>query len=300
MRDHEWHEYYQAFPEYFSAATVRDGCQPQKREHADPRGSIVLVHGLSDSPYFMQTIASHFHERHHYNVYLPLLQCHGLKEPAGMDEVTVEEWKRNVAFALDQAHQATPEHVSVGGLSTGGALSFYNAITNAKVNGNLFLFSAALGLLFMNNGLLGRMSTSLLKVGFLQRFLDNRNDERPLLGDDPYKYEYVDHDGALQLVRLIDELNALKKPFSQTRPLPVRVFAAHSEVDDTANIKSIKDLEKRARPGEMDAYYIERAANVTHAGLVLDQDVIGFSGDVKATHNVRFDEMIRRIDLFIG
>jgi esterase/lipase len=44
----------------------------------------VLIHGLTDSPYFMTAIGEYFFGNLGYNVYLPLLQCHGLKEPKGV------------------------------------------------------------------------------------------------------------------------------------------------------------------------------------------------------------------------
>ena len=111
-RDHEWFDYYKAF-DYFRPETVRDGNQPRIRERPDAEASIVLVHGLSDSPYYMSAIADHFHETLGYNVYLPLLQCHGLKDPKGMEGVELEEWKRNVLWSVTYAGDKT-ERVSVG------------------------------------------------------------------------------------------------------------------------------------------------------------------------------------------
>ena len=153
-RDHEWLDYYERFP-YFSAEAVRDGCHPRIMEHEGPTAkAIVLIHGLTDSPYFMTAIGDYFFRNLGYNVYLPLLQCHGLKEPKGMEGVTLDEWKANVNFAVDiaasKAHQ-----VSIGGLSTGGALSFYTAVKNPKINGTLYLFSAALDLAGGISGVVG-------------------------------------------------------------------------------------------------------------------------------------------------
>jgi len=77
----EWLEYYERFA-YFSADAVRDGCHPRLFKHTAPSDkAIVLVHGLTDSPYFMTAIARHFHTRLGYDAYLPLLHCHGLKQP---------------------------------------------------------------------------------------------------------------------------------------------------------------------------------------------------------------------------
>src|SRR5262245_53424982 len=178
VRDHEWIEYYERFP-YFSAEAVRDGCHPKVMQHEGPTAkAIVLVHGLTDSPYFMTAIGEYFFQNLGYNVYLPLLQCHGLKEPKGMEGAALGEWKANVNFAVDVA--ASKAHqVSIGGLSTGGALSFYTAVHNPKINGTLYLFSAALDLAGGIGGvigdLVGELKERLLRtpVADLVDFFDN-------------------------------------------------------------------------------------------------------------------------------
>ena len=77
----EWFDYYERF-DYFTHDSVRDGCHPWIFRHATPSDkAIVLVHGLTDSPYFVTAIARHFHAQLGYDVFLPLLHCHGLKEP---------------------------------------------------------------------------------------------------------------------------------------------------------------------------------------------------------------------------
>jgi alpha-beta hydrolase superfamily lysophospholipase len=114
-RDHEWLDYYGRF-NYFSVGAVRDGCQPRIMEHQhSPEKAIVLVHGLRDSPYFMTPIGHYFFEKLGYNVYLPLLHCHGLREPKGMEGVKLDEWKANVNFAVDTAKSKVPL-VAIGGL----------------------------------------------------------------------------------------------------------------------------------------------------------------------------------------
>ena len=82
----------------------------------------VLVHGLTDSPWFLQFLASHFHNQLGYDVYLPLLHMHGLREPHQMRGVSLGQWQENVRFAIHTA-AGRSRHVAVGGLSTGGALS---------------------------------------------------------------------------------------------------------------------------------------------------------------------------------
>ena len=125
-RINEWANYYDQF-DYFSVTTVRDGCQPRiMRHHSPTNKAVVLVHGLTDSPYFLEAIGNHFHSQLGYDVYMPLLHCHGLKEPMGMEDVALEEWKKNVEFSVNTAAE-TADIVSIGGLSTGGTLSFFTA-----------------------------------------------------------------------------------------------------------------------------------------------------------------------------
>lgn len=91
-------------------------------EHSNTDKAIVLIHGLTDSPHFMTEIGQFFHQELGYNVYIPLLHCHGLIEPKGMEDVELSEWKANVGHAIKSA-AAQCSHISIGGLSTGGTLA---------------------------------------------------------------------------------------------------------------------------------------------------------------------------------
>ena len=236
----EWFAYYERFP-YFSTAVVREGCQPRVFEHeVGTEKAIVLCHGLTDSPYFLTAIARHFHIHLNYDVYLPLLHCHGLKEPKGMEGVELGEWKANVRFAIQTA-AAKASRVSIGGLSTGGALSFYMACTKPRITGDLYLFSAALDLAGGPLGLIGEFKEWMLGIPFIDA-LDN---DKPLIGRNPYRYDRMDLDGAKELARLIKETDDLLKGFDAQAPFPKRVFAAHSECDKTADIQGIKKLQKK-------------------------------------------------------
>ena len=268
-RDHEWLDYYQRF-QYFSAEAVRDGCHPRIMEHEQStQKAIVLVHGLTDSPYFMTAIADYFFRRLGYDVYLPLLQCHGLKEPRGMEGVDLDEWKANVNFAGDVAASKASQ-VSIGGLSTGGTLSLYTAVNNHKITGTLYLFSAALDLAGGIRGIKGDLKEKLLLSTFLVDILDN---EEPLIGVNPYRYVRMDLDGARELSKLIRETDALMKRFNPKEPLSKRVFAAHSESDSTANIAGIEELQEKTAPDQFTFFRIPKKIGVSHASLVLKDPI---------------------------
>jgi pimeloyl-ACP methyl ester carboxylesterase len=290
-RQFEWLDYYQKFP-YFSVEAVRDGCYPRLMEHEGAEAkSIVLVHGLTDSPYFLAAIGDYFFNNLGYNVYLPLLHGHGLREPKGMEGVALEEWKANVNFAVECA-AAKNAGVSIGGLSTGGALSFYSAATNEKITGALYLFSAALDLAGGIGGLVGELKERLLRT-FMADVLDN---DKPLIGANPYRYCRMDMDGARELSRLIEETDELLKHYTEKEPFAQQVFAAHSESDTTANITGIEDLRKVSVADRFTFFRIPEAVGVSHASLVLKDPIYASNaspGDAPLEKaNPQFQEMM--------
>jgi len=289
-RGNEWLDYYDKF-QYFSPADVRDGCHPRIMEHDQPAKAIVLVHGLTDSPYFMTAIGEYFFSQLGYNVYLPLLHFHGLKKPQGMEGVSLVEWKANVNFAVNIAASKVAD-VSIGGLSTGGTLSFYNAVNNPKVTGALYLFSAALDLA---GGLAGDLKERLLRT-FMVDILDN---DKTLIGANPYRYSRMDLDGARELSALIKETDVLMKGFRRQEPFSKRVFAAHSENDSTANIAGIEDLKKVSDPDKFTFFRIPKAEGVSHASLVLKDPIYSaeeFKGDEPLEKaNSQFGKMMRAV-----
>lgn len=292
--DYEWLDYYDQFP-YFSIHSVRDGCHPRIMEHeGTTKKAIILVHGLTDSPYFMTAIADFFFGNLGYNVYLPLLHCHGLKEPNGMEGVKLNEWKQNVDFAVEVAALKADE-VSIGGLSTGGTLSFYSAVKNDKITGALYLFSAALDLAGGPGGIFGELKEILLRTP-LADILD-RN--KPLIGENPYRYSQMDMDGAQELSLLIKETDALLRGFNAKEPFLKQIFAAHSECDSTANISGIEDLQKVVKPDQFTFFRIPEEVGVSHASLVLKDSIYktNTSGEreVLEFSNPKFQEMLTAI-----
>jgi len=293
----EWLAYYGRFP-YFSTDTVRDGYHPRVFEHeAATRKAIVLCHGLTDSPYFLMAIARHFHTHLGYDVYLPLLHGHGLKEPKGMEGVELGEWKANVRFAV-QAAAEKAARVSIGGLSTGGALSFYMACTKPRITGDLYLFSAALDLAGGPLGLIGEFKEWLLGIPLI----DALDSDKPLIGRNPYRYDRMDVDGAKELARLIKETDDLLKGFDAKAPFPKRVFAAHSECDKTVDIQGIKKLQKKTPHEGFTPFFIPKDVGVSHASLVLEKpiyapDAAEGEAPLEAA-NPKFTEMMTAISDF--
>ena len=293
-----WDEYYAEF-EYFDRDLVRDGCHPLIFEQAQPTDkAIVLVHGLSDSPYFMSAIGEYFYQELGYNVYIPLLHFHGLKDPKGMEGVELEEWKANVRFAINVAEDKA-ETVSIGGLSMGGALSFYMAATSPRIDGVLYLFSAALDLTGGRFGPLGEVMERVLRTcwpDLLEVIL--KRTAPPLIGENPYGYSHVDLDGAQELARLIKETDTLLKGFSPKAPFSKRVFAVHSEADTTASLEGIKKLQSLSDPALFHSYIFPKALGISHANVVFKDPITNNEGQILKNANPKFAEMMAAIKQF--
>ncbi len=286
-----WNAYIDQF-DYFSRDGIREGCEPRiistgRKE----RDAVVLVHGLTDSPYYMGAIGERLHGMG-FNVLIPLLQCHGLRQPNGMRGVSLAEWKRNVTYALEQA-TTLGDRVSVGGLSTGGALSVHAALQDeAPVNGAVFLFSAALDIGYFKEK----------SAAVLAKWLDLYDDwcGSPLIGDDPYRYARMDKGGAKELVKLIGEIDRLTGSRGKKQRLTQPVFAAHSEYDSTADIEGIEDLLDDAESDMAMLFRIGKDFQVPHASVVLEEDVRARNGSPLEPRNPFFDDMMSSLQGFVG
>jgi hypothetical protein len=149
-------------------------------------------------------------------------------------------------------------------------------VNNSKINGTLYLFSAALDLAGGIGGvvgeligdLVGELKERLLRTSVvdLVDFFDNT---KPLIGVNPNCYARMDLDGARELSKLIEETDMLMNGFNPKEPFSKRIFAAHSESDGTAAITGIEDLQKVSARGQFTFFRIPEEARVSHVSLVL-------------------------------
>jgi len=176
------------------------------------RSGILLIHGLTDSPFEMRDLGKHFQEQC-FLVYGLLLPGHGTV-PGDLLSVTYEDWAKATQYGL-AALRPRVEKLYAGGFSTGGALLVQAALTGEKLDG-LFLFAPALGL---------HSSVAFIApvASGVQSWVDIAPDE------DPTKYESFATNAAAQIWQLVHDLS-----FRLNRdPLPVPVFLAVSEDDQT-------------------------------------------------------------------
>ena len=95
-------------PEPGVARTLFPGCKPVIRADACPesaRGAVVLLHGLTDSPYSVRHLAENY-QQHGFVAVVPRLPGHGTA-PGALTDVDWEAWLAHRASAVREATRLT-------------------------------------------------------------------------------------------------------------------------------------------------------------------------------------------------
>lgn len=114
------------------------------------RAGILLIHGLTDSPYSMRALAEFFHEQGFYVLSLRV-PGHGTI-PAELARVSWKDWTAAVKIAAIHTNHAAGTKLPfyLGGFSNGGSLSLLYTLQSLQDDklprpDGLFLFSPAVG-----------------------------------------------------------------------------------------------------------------------------------------------------------
>ncbi|MEJ6476512.1 alpha/beta hydrolase [Pseudoalteromonas piscicida] len=113
-----------------SSPKVSDLVAPFTLEHDNQEKAILLIHGLTDSPFTFHYLAANLYE-HGYNVRTVLLPGHATA-PSDLTEVDIDDWQTHIDFAIAQTSQDFKQF-SVLGYSTGAALAL-TSIDKQKPN----------------------------------------------------------------------------------------------------------------------------------------------------------------------
>ncbi|MGD1976453.1 MAG: alpha/beta hydrolase [Gammaproteobacteria bacterium] len=154
---------------------------------ADPWAAIVLVHGLTDSPYSVRAAAEIFRDLGVY-VVAPRMPGHGLA-PAALIEITRHDWMEAVRVAIRHARSVIGPDAPllVGGYSNGGALVTKYTLDSLEDDAletpdQVYLFSPAIGITAFAR--LASWHMLLASVPYFEKF----RWESILPEFDPYKY----------------------------------------------------------------------------------------------------------------
>ncbi len=228
---------------------------------------LVLIHGLKDSPGYLETIGRRFAARG-INVLLPLLPGHGRREPTlEMARVDRSDWRSVVDRSVEIAATLGSE-LSIGGLSTGGALALDHCLRHpTSVAGKVFLFAAALGLPAKARLILSsRLATRLCDL------LAERKASHGT-GGNPLKYSRQYFHAGRQVHLLIQDIRSQAgADFEQLEAFEGRIFVAHSEADATIPVDAVKHLVEPSDPGQH--HLVAEALDVARADLVMAEPMI--------------------------
>jgi esterase/lipase len=234
----------------FELAPIDQGCAGNQKKY---RRGVLLVHGLTDSPYLMRHLASFF-QRSGFRVLAILLPGHGT-QPGDLLDVCWRDWADAVAYGADRLAEEVDE-IYLAGYSAGATLSVYQSLRDDRVRG-LFLFSPAFRI------------TSRAAWANLHKFYSWINEEAKWVDIKPdldiYKYESFPKNGAAQMYGLTREVVRLLRK----RQMNIPVFAAAS-LDD-ATVDALATVE-----------FMERAKNSTNRLVLYTTDTAGFRSGLAA------------------
>jgi alpha-beta hydrolase superfamily lysophospholipase len=205
-----------------------------------PKGVVVLLHGLTDSPYSLRHVARRYMERGYVAIGIRL-PAHGTV-PAGLTDVRWEDWSAATRLAIREARRRVPAPAPLHlvGFSNGGALAVkyaLDAIEDPKLvrADRLVLFTPMIGITRFARfaGLAGL--PAVLPPFANAAWLSN------LPEFNPFKYNSFPVNGARQSYRLTDALQAQIQRLARAGQLgtmpPVLTF--QSVIDFTVSTPAI-------------------------------------------------------------
>jgi len=207
-----------------------------------PRGGVLLLHGMSDSPYSLRALGEHLHARG-YRVVGLRLPGHGTA-PSGLLRVRWEDMAAAVHLAARdlRAHIGPDRPLHMIGYSNGAALAVEYAL--ARVQGEtlpqvdrLVLLSPAIGV--------GRVAALAVWQGRLSVLLDAPkvawNDIGPEL--DPYKYRSFAVNAGDQVYQLTQVIARRLDALGRSGPVKgvPRILAFQSVADATVSTPAVID-----------------------------------------------------------
>jgi pimeloyl-ACP methyl ester carboxylesterase len=221
---------------------------------------VVLFHGLSDSPFFLRSIAQSIHQQGN-NVIVALMPGHGKKQADEdmQDYALADRWRAHMSEVINYS-ASLGEKRYLGGFSTGGALATEFILQNPNSVKGLILFSGALAL----DSNVESMA-SIWGIQWLAKLLDGEYETQ---GRNPYKYPNVARFAAFELTEVIFSVRDL---IEQGATLDMPLFVAHSVVDKTIPIIGVKNL-MAVNKGPNTFFEISKDVDVCHADLVISDN----------------------------
>jgi alpha-beta hydrolase superfamily lysophospholipase len=208
----------------------------------DPAGGILLIHGLTDSPYSVRRIAEIFRDRGFY-VLAARMPGHGTA-PSGLKHAVWQDWLAVVRLGVTHVREKIGAEAALylGGYSNGGTLAVKYTLDSLEDDsletpGRIFLFSPAIGVTRF-----AAFATWHKALSFIPYFRKFRW-ESIHLEYDPYKYnsfpKNAGHQTHVLTVAIWEQIQDLTNRKMLARLPPMIAF--QSVVDATVLTQSLID-----------------------------------------------------------
>lgn len=208
-----------------------------------PRGAVVLLHGLTDSPYSVQRIAADYQQRGFVAV-VPRLPGHGTA-PGALSDVEWEQWMAVTRLAVREARRlgGTEVPLHLVGYSNGGALALKYALDALDDNHlakpqQLILISPMIGVSAFAR-FAGLAGLPALLPPFAKAAWLNIQPEY-----NPFKYNSFPVNGARQSWQLTQALQQQIRRYAYKQSLTALppVLAFQSVMDSTVSTRAVVDM----------------------------------------------------------
>jgi pimeloyl-ACP methyl ester carboxylesterase len=217
---------------------------------------VVLFHGLSDSPFFIRSIAEHLNNKG-FTVVAPLLPGNGKRNAASdmRDPNLQQRWYSHVDSIMSLVRPYS-EKTYIGGFSTGATFATRYLLLHPDEIDGLLLFSAALAL--------SDSAENLAKIWGMKWIAKIVDGDFVSTGPNPYRYPDVAGYAALTIADVIFEVRDLLLQTTVSKP----IFVAHSLADITAPYYGVEDLLARVE-GNHQVLTIAESYDTCHQDLVM-------------------------------
>ena len=211
-----------------------------------PRRGILMVHGLTDSPFLMRDMADFFRDQG-FHVLAMQLPGHGTR-PGDLLAIRWQEWLKAQRHVLDLLSGEVDELYLLG-FSTGATLNLYQALRDSRIRA-LFLFSPALRI--------RRMAQLACPFARFSRWLKRLAwfDVQP--DSDTFKYESLSTRAICEVYLMTGALERL----ASLAELKIPVFVAASEDDVSIDSHAVLRWFERQQVTKRMLYYSQRPGAV--------------------------------------